>query len=83
MTNAFALWHNSYHSNSNLQAGRVVLVRVIALFALSSSRISSALWFSQSPRISGDTLPNQIRCEEFLYFITLKDRNSSISPFFS
>lgn len=81
MTSAFALWQNSYHSNSKLQLGRVMLVRDIALFVLSSSRISSALWISQSPCTSRDTLQSQIRCEEFLYFLTLKDRSSLISPF--
>lgn len=67
----FALWWNSYHSNSNLQVGRIMLVGDIAQFTLSSSRSSSAVWISQSRCTVSDTLKNQSRCEEFLSFALL------------
>lgn len=67
----FALWWNSYHSNSNLQVGRIMLVGDIAQFTLSSSRSSSAVWISQSRCTVSDTLKDQSRCEEFLSFALL------------
>jgi len=76
----FAPWQNSFHSKSSLEVGRIMLVRDIALFTL-SSRMNSAVWISQSPYTVSDMLQGQSRCEEFLSFLPLKDRNSLISPF--
>lgn len=58
-----------------------MLVRGIALFTVSSSRISSVLWISQGLHTVSDTLQSQSRCEEFLSFPPSEDRNPLISPF--